>query len=162
MGSMEGLFCEENLQREHALAAGTIISKMVSSQFLGCECPADAALSSRQCWDLTGFIPQMIYSQGWNCPPVARTGVFGYLHPGTRGLLWGRFFHWFSRHWDASQEGTSRKLLFIYMFVWQDSSYVRLEPANPCTRGKRLTALNPRRPRWSKSWHLEEHPQGPR
>lgn len=100
-------------KREHALAAGTVINKMVSSQLLACECPADAALSSRQCCGLTGFIPQRIYSQGWNCPPVAHTGVFGYVHPGTKGLLWRRFFHWFSRHWDASQEGTSRKLLFL-------------------------------------------------
>lgn len=59
---MEGLFYVS--KRKHALAAGTIINKMVSSQLLGCECPAEAALSSQQCCDLTGFIPQRIYSQG--------------------------------------------------------------------------------------------------
>lgn len=108
-------------KRKHALAAGTIINKMVSFQLLGCECPADVALSSQQCCqisDLTGFIPQRIYSQGWNLPPVAGTGVFVCLHPGTKGPLWGRFFHLFSRHWEASQEETFRKLLFIYMFLW--------------------------------------------
>lgn len=47
-------------KKEHALAAGTIINKMVSSQLLGCEYPADAALSSRQCCGLTGFVPQRI------------------------------------------------------------------------------------------------------
>lgn len=108
----EPLFMRRISKRKHALAAGTIINKVVSFQLLGCECPVDVALSSCQCCDLRGFTPQRIFSQGWNHPPVARTDVFGYVHPGTKDLLWGRFFHLSSRHWDTSQEGAFRKLLF--------------------------------------------------
>lgn len=42
-------FMRRIAKRKHGLAAGTIISKIVSSQLLRCECPADAALSSWQC-----------------------------------------------------------------------------------------------------------------
>lgn len=77
---------------KQALAAVTIINKMVSSQLLGCECPAEAAPSSWQCCDLTGFIPQGILSQGWNHPPAAHTGVLGYVHQALRVCSGEGFF----------------------------------------------------------------------